>query len=145
MRTAYLLSFLASLLLVCAAPRQSALVRRHGIDPGLGGRASPLNRPNPHYTPAQLNDLKLAYTQVDRISLLQSYGSPDDYFKFDFTSVGDDSNAGRGEGGYGFLAYAPNYPALLGTGLSMAIGYLQPCTDLPFPSCHLHIHTEPSH
>lgn len=131
MRTSFFLSVLASGSIVnCAAlppHKQPTLERRHGIDPGLGGRVSPLNRPNPHYTPDQLKDLKLAYTQVERTALLQSYGTGDEYFKFDFTSVGDDSNAGRGEGGYGFLAYAPNFPALLGTGVSMAIGYLQPC------------------
>lgn len=131
MYTSYLFAALAAVGFVngaaLAAPEPAPLVRRQGIDPNLGGRASELNRPNVNYTKHQLKELKLAYTQVERMSLLQSYGSADDYFKFDFTTVGASSNAGRGEGGYGFLAYAPNYPALIGTGLSMAIGFLQPC------------------
>lgn len=96
----YILGALAAsfaLTSVGAAPHQ----KRNGIDPGLGGPVSPLNRQNPNYTKDQLNDLKLAYTQIEKISLLQSYGDTDDYFKFDFTSEGSDSNAGRGEGGYG--------------------------------------------
>lgn len=136
MHAVNILSAFATLLLVDgAAVRHNTptLLPRDGIDPNLGGRYSPLNRPNVNYTRDQLNELKLAYSQVERISLLQSYGDTDDYFKFDFTTVGASSNAGRGEGGYGFLAYAPNYPALLGTGLSMAIGFLQPCKSTGAP------------
>lgn len=127
-------SYLCGAIMACLFPNIVALpheakasFHRRDVNPDLGGRVSPMNRPNVMYTQEQLNALKLAYTQVERVALLQSYGNTDDYFKFDFTSVGAESNAGRGEGGFGFLAYAPNYPILLGTGVSMAIGYLQPC------------------
>lgn len=130
MHTSYLCgAIVASLFpnIVALTYNTKAPFHRRDVDPNLGGRVSPLNRPNVNYTHHQLNALKLAYTQVERVSLLQSYGNTDDYFKFDFTSVGAESNAGRGEGGFGFLAYVPNFPILLGTGVSMAIGYLQPC------------------
>lgn len=88
---------------------------------------SPYARLNPTYTQDQLNALKLAYTEVERLTLLSSFGSADDYFKFDFTPAGFLSNAGNGLGGQGYLAAVQNYPVLLGTGISMAIGYLNPC------------------
>lgn len=89
---------------------------------------STLSRLNPEYTQDQLNAIKLAYTEIDRLKLLSSYGNADDYFKFDFTPAGFTSNAGNGLGGQGYLAAVQNYPVLMGTGLSMAIGYLNPCT-----------------
>lgn len=88
---------------------------------------SSLNRLNPTYTQDQLNQIKLTYTEVDKLKLIKSFGSTDDYFKFDFTPGGFKSNAGNGLGGQGYLAAVQNYPVLMGTGLSMAIGYLNPC------------------
>jgi hypothetical protein len=84
-------------------------------------------RLNPTYTKDQLNEIKLTYTEVDKLKYIRSLGDSDDYFKFDFTPEGFVSNAGNGLGGQGYLAQATNFPVLLNTGLSMAIGYLNPC------------------
>lgn len=84
-------------------------------------------RLNPSYTKDQLNDIKLTYTEVDKLKYIRSLGDSDDYFKFDFTPEGFVSNAGNGLGGQGYLAQATNFPVLLNTGISMAIGYLNPC------------------
>ena len=94
-----------------------------------------LTRPNPQYTTQQLNQIKLAYSEVERLTLLKSYGDPNDYFKFDLTPNGSHSNAANGLGGQGYLAYSGNYPALLGTGISVALGFLNPCG---LDSIHLH-------
>jgi hypothetical protein len=89
---------------------------------------STTGRPNPTYTKAQLNELKLALSTVDRLSILQSFGSGDDYFKFDF-SVAANANpvAGVGQGGQGDLAYVDNFPALIDLGVAMSMGFLKPC------------------
>lgn len=84
-------------------------------------------RLNPTYTKDQLNEIKLTYTEVDKLKYIRGLGDSDDYFKFDFTPEGFTSNAGNGLGGQGYLAQATNFPVLLNTGLSMAIGYLNPC------------------
>ncbi|KAL1654467.1 hypothetical protein SLS61_003070 [Didymella pomorum] len=82
-----------------------------------------------------LNEIKLTYTEVDKLKYIRSLGDSDDYFKFDFTPEGFVSNAGNGLGGQGYLAQATNFPVLLNTGLSMAIGYLNPCG---LDSFHIH-------
>ncbi|KAF2659760.1 hypothetical protein K491DRAFT_650416 [Lophiostoma macrostomum CBS 122681] len=92
-------------------------------------------RPNPSYTTEQLTALKLALTAAERVALLASYGSPDDYFKFDLTPDGSQSNAANGLGGQGYLAHVGNYPVLINTGISVAIGYLNPCG---LDSIHVH-------
>ena len=92
-------------------------------------------RPNPKYTTQQLNQIKLAYTAVERLTLIKSFGSTDDYFKFDLTPGGSHSNAANGLGGQGYLAEVGNYPVLMGTGISVAIGYLNPCG---LDSIHIH-------
>ena len=96
---------------------------------------TPLTRQNPSYTTEQYNELKLAYTAIDRFALLQSYGSNDDYFKFDLTPNGSVSNAANGLGGQGYLAEVKGWPVLMNTGISVAIGYLNPCG---LDSIHIH-------
>lgn len=93
---------------------------------------STYGRLNPTYTKEQLNEIKLTYTEVDKLKYIRSLGDSDDYFKFDFTPEGFVSNAGNGLGGQGYLAQATNFPVLLNTGLSMAIGYLNPCASSHF-------------
>lgn len=97
--------------------------------------ATNLTRPNPTYTSQQLMDIKLAYTRAEVIALLASYGDPNDYFKFDLTPNGSQSNAANGLGGQGYLAHVGNYPVLQGTGISVAMGYLNPCG---LDSVHVH-------
>ncbi|QIW96771.1 hypothetical protein AMS68_002289 [Peltaster fructicola] len=96
---------------------------------------SSLTRQNPTYTKDQLNAIKLAYTSNDRLSLIRSFGDTDDYFKYDFSPTLSGGNAGSGEGGQGLLAQVSNFPVLMGTGLSLAMGFLGPCG---LDSMHIH-------
>lgn len=96
---------------------------------------TPWTRPNPSYTASQLASLKGAYTAAERIGYLASYGDTNDYFKFDLTPNGSVSNAANGIGGQGYLAFVQNFPVLMDTGVSVAIGYLNPCG---LDSIHLH-------
>ena len=142
MFSSYILSALAaSLSLAAAVPVAPELVERQQPNyPDNGTLVNPPNvtmysRPNPKYTTAQLNQVKLAYTAVDRLTLIKSFGATDDYFKFDLTPDGSHSNAANGLGGQGYLADVGNYPVLMGTGISVAIGYLNPCG---LDSMHIH-------
>jgi len=131
----------ACLSLAAAIPFSPQLLKRQTAQyPDNGTLVNPpnvtsLTRPNPTYTTDQLNSLKLAYTMTERLSLLASFGDPNDYFKFDLTPNGSQSNAANGLGGQGYLAEVSNYPVLIGTGISVAIGYLNPCG---LDSIHLH-------
>ena len=92
------------------------------------GNGSTTGRPNPTYTQDQKNQLKLALSTVDRLSILRSFGSPDDYFKFDFSVAANaDPVAGVGQGGQGDLAYVDNFPALINLGVAMSMGFMKPC------------------
>ena len=97
--------------------------------------ATALTITNPKYTTEQLNKVKLAMTESEKLSIIQSFGNVQDYFKFDLTPNGSQSNAANGLGGQGYLAHVGNFPVLAGTGLSVAIGYLNPCG---LDSIHLH-------
>ncbi|KAK7179606.1 spherulin-1A [Paraphaeosphaeria sporulosa] len=133
----------AILSLASAHPVKNAILPRQSsapIYPENGTLVDPppvtkFTRPNPTYTDEQLLALKTAYTTAEKIGLLASYGSPNDYFKFDLTPNGSASNAANGLGGQGYLAFVQNYPVLIGTGVSVAIGYLNPCG---LDSIHLH-------
>lgn len=92
-------------------------------------------RANPTYTQDQLNQVELAYTAVERLALIKNFGNTDDYFKFDLTPQGSHSNAANGLDGQGYLTEVANYAVLMGTGLSVAIGYLNPCG---LDSVHIH-------
>jgi hypothetical protein len=122
------------------APAPELYARQTPNYPDNGTLVNPPNttqytRPNPKYTTEQLNQVKLAYTAVERLALIKSFGNTDDYFKFDLTPQGSHSNAANGLGGQGYLAEVGNYPVLMGTGLSVAIGYLNPCG---LDSIHIH-------
>lgn len=134
-------AFAACLTLTAAIPLDGKLVERQTPNYPDNGtlvdapNTTALTRPNPDYTTDQLNQIKLAYTASERLALLKSYGDPNDYFKFDLTPNGSHSNAANGLGGQGYLAHVGNYPVLMGTGLSVAIGYLNPCG---LDSMHIH-------
>lgn len=130
----------ACLGLTVAAPVAELAERQMPEYPDNGTLVNPpnvttLTRPNPEYTTDQLNQVKLTYTMVERLALINSFGDPNDYFKFDLTPNGSHSNAANGLGGQGYLAHVGNYPVLMGTGISVAIGYLNPCG---LDSIHVH-------
>ena len=94
-----------------------------------------LTRANPNYTDSQINQINQALTAIERFGVIKSFGDPHDYFKFDLTPNGSQSNAANGLGGQGYLAEVSNFPILKGTGISVAIGYLNPCG---LDSIHIH-------
>lgn len=94
-----------------------------------------LTRENPTYTKSQINQLNQALTAIERFGVIRSFGDTNDYFKFDLTPNGSQSNAANGLGGQGYLAEVSNFPILKGTGISVAIGYLNPCG---LDSIHIH-------
>lgn len=129
---------LAACLSVAAAV--PLIERQEPVYPDNGTLTAPpptsnLTRPNPQYNETQLQQVKLAYTMSERVALIRSFGNPNDYFKFDLTPNGSQSNAANGLGGQGYLAHVGDYPILMGTGLSVAIGYLNPCG---LDSIHIH-------
>lgn len=141
-----LVTLAACVSLVTAIPFWPDLSKRQGSNqqqqsyPDNGTLANAPNKTdftqvNPTYTTDQLNQVKLAYTQGERLALIKSFGNPGEYFKFDLTPDGSKSNAANGLGGQGYLAHVGNYPVLMGTGLSVAIGYLNPCG---LDSMHIH-------
>lgn len=131
----------ACLSLAIAVPVGPELVERQGPKYGDSGtltdppETTMYSRANPKYTKEQLNQVKLAYTEIERLALIKSFGNTDDYFKFDLSPQGSRSNAANGLGGQGYLAEVANYPVLMGSGLSVAIGFLNPCG---LDSIHLH-------
>lgn len=136
------LATVAALLSVAAAvPAAPQLVGRQEANYPDNGtltdapNVTAFSRPNPAYNATQLQQLKLAYTMSERLALLKSYGNTNDYFKFDLSPQGSHSNAANGLGGQGYLAEVGNYPVLMGTGLSVAIGFLNPCG---LDSIHIH-------
>jgi len=73
-------------------------------------------------------NLETSITEVERLSLLSSKQFVYDFFN---TNVGITT----GEGGKTILANAATFPALIGQGLSMVIGLINPCgINLP----HIH-------
>jgi hypothetical protein len=75
-----------------------------------------LTRANPTYTKDQINQINQALTAIERFGVISSFGDPNDYFKFDLTPKGSQSNAANGLGGQGYLAEVSNFPILKGTG-----------------------------
>ncbi|KAK5697541.1 hypothetical protein LTR97_007679 [Elasticomyces elasticus] len=115
--------------LTSAAPIKHPLVsRQQSGQQGWQGRNGTTGRANPTYTTEQLNNIKLAFSAADRYKYIQSLGDTDDYFKFDYSvSANPNPVAGRGQGGQGDLSYVDNWPVLLGTGVAMSMGFMNPC------------------
>jgi hypothetical protein len=103
--------------LASAIPFWPELEKRQGtpLYPDNGTLVDPpnvttLTRPNPSYTTEQLNQVKLALTETEKLTILKSFGNVEDYFKFDLTPNGSQSNAANGLGGQGYLAHVGNFP-----------------------------------
>lgn len=115
----------ACLILTAAVLLGPELVERQQPNyPDNGTLVNPPNvtiysRSNPSYTTEQLNQVKLAYTAVERLTFIKSFGNTDDYFKFDRTPQGSHSNSANGLGSQGYLAEVGSYPVLMGTGISL--------------------------
>ncbi|CAM1508981.1 Fc.00g027200.m01.CDS01 [Cosmosporella sp. VM-42] len=71
-----------------------------------------------------ISKLMTAPTQSERVSLLSE---PGDYI-FDFNDSGAPaSSEARGNGGFSVSAHAKTFPALIGNGAAMTLGFLGPC------------------
>ncbi|KAL8708251.1 MAG: hypothetical protein Q9220_006828 [cf. Caloplaca sp. 1 TL-2023] len=72
--------------------------------------------------PVVIGELLLAAKASDRINMIQQDAS----FKFDFASPPDKSET-KGLGGHTVRADRQSFPPLIGTGVSMVVGFLGPC------------------
>ncbi|KAL4983284.1 RmlC-like cupin domain-containing protein [Aspergillus falconensis] len=71
-----------------------------------------------------ITSLLLAPTQADRAALLTE---PGDYI-FDFTEAGAPGGSeAKGLGGFSVAAHSKTFPALIGNGAAMTLGFLGPC------------------
>ncbi|KAJ6488087.1 RmlC-like cupin domain-containing protein [Mycena vulgaris] len=71
--------------------------------------------------PEQVGQLRLAPTAVDRIKALAT----DDQFVFDFFNPL--SGVTTGQAGHTVAASSSNFPAVVGNGIAMTVGFLGPC------------------
>jgi oxalate decarboxylase/phosphoglucose isomerase-like protein (cupin superfamily) len=71
---------------------------------------------------ALVAQLRSAPTEVDRFRLLS-----DDQFLFDFNNPNTTVGVTNGAGGRTVAATSANFPAIVGQGVSMTIGFLGPC------------------
>lgn len=71
-----------------------------------------------------ITKLMTAPTQQDRVKLLNQPGD----FVFDFNDSGaPEGSESRGKGGFSTSATAKTFPALIGNGAAMTLGFLGPC------------------
>jgi len=73
-----------------------------------------------------VSELTVAATQSERLLLLDE----DKDFVFDFLNAADIKGAvGKGNGGQAVSAKTTTFPALIGNGLAMTVGFLGPCAQ----------------
>lgn len=97
-----------------------------------GVLAAPFNEPEKQVNTLSLQQqLELAGTAVDRLKLIPN----DKDFVFDFNTTTLDGAITQGKGGYTVKADRDTFPALIGSGGSMTLGFLGPCG---FNTPHVH-------
>ena len=90
--------------------------------PAAPGAYPPTNNSAPPINGLSLIDrLQLAPTAVDRIALLSASD-----FKYDFNNPPADATT-TGKGGHTVKADRKVFPALIGTGVGMTVGFIGPC------------------
>ncbi|KAK4686905.1 hypothetical protein P7C73_g3208, partial [Tremellales sp. Uapishka_1] len=123
-----------TLLLVLAEARPHAGIqaREKSVAPSLtyasdSPSATQANiKKNPNITSDFLTQVKGAYDNVARFELL--YGQGSDYWKFDFNPAANPAGGvAQGRGGEGVLADRKTFPMLYSEGVSMSMGFLNPC------------------
>ncbi|KAF8603305.1 RmlC-like cupin [Ceratobasidium sp. AG-I] len=73
-----------------------------------------------------VSELTVAATQSERLAILDE----DKDFVFDFLNAADIKGAvGKGNGGQAVSAKTTTFPALIGNGLAMTVGFLGPCAQ----------------
>lgn len=74
-----------------------------------------------------INQLTLAATAEDRVNLLKAFNGGDSgNFVYDFTNPPDGTTT-TGNGGHTVKADRKAFPALIGTGVSMTLGFIDAC------------------
>jgi hypothetical protein len=74
------------------------------------------------------NQLELATTNIDRLTILKNQGLSDSSFKYNFNlAVNPTPGGDTGRGGFGVAANRKNFPALIGLGIAASIDYMNPC------------------
>lgn len=88
--------------------------------------------PNPPVSQDFINSVELAATEVEKYTLLSQMDPT--HLKFDFNPA---ANPGvkAGAGGQVDLANRANFPSVIGTGISAAVGFMNPC-GLNTPHIH---------
>ncbi|KAJ6262095.1 Spherulin-1A [Drechslerella dactyloides] len=112
---------------VFAAPAPNRVEKRQTPTTGGGGEGEIGVEPSPTYTSAYSNfdliaKLVTAPLQADRIALLR-----DEDFVFDFRNPPGNVQVATGNAGRVVPANRKTFPALIGTGSGMAMGFLGPC------------------
>src|SRR5271170_6747479 len=98
----------------------------------VSSSASTAATPNAPVTQDFINSVELAATEVERYTLLSQMDPT--HLKFDFNPA---ANPGvkPGAGGQVDLANRANFPSVIGTGISAAVGFMNPC-GLNTPHIH---------
>lgn len=74
-----------------------------------------------------INQLTLAATSEDRTNLLMAFNGGDPRnFVYDFNDPPDGTQT-TGDGGHTVMADRKSFPALIGTGVSMTVGFINAC------------------
>ncbi|EPS40532.1 hypothetical protein H072_5601 [Dactylellina haptotyla CBS 200.50] len=113
---------------ILAAPAPNKVEERQATPTAPGGEGERGVEPAPTYTGSAYGNLELianlitAPLQADRIALLR-----DQDFKFDFRNPEGRLNVATGNAGRVVVANRKTFPALIGTGSGMAMGFLGPC------------------
>jgi hypothetical protein len=88
--------------------------------------------PNPSVSQDFINMVELAATEVDKYKVLQMDPTK---LVFDFNKAAQNPPAPSGQGGQVDLAKPNNFPSIIGTGVTAAVGFMNPC-GLNTPHIH---------
>ena len=83
------------------------------------------NTTNPTLSSELYSQLVLAPGVVDRFTILANQNNSD-FFKFNYNPDAVASHVSIGQGGQGNLANSKSFPALVGIGVAMSMGFVSP-------------------
>ena len=124
--------FLSLLSIFVAATASPLVARQNASSTSINSDPSsslypitPPGQPNPDFDQNLYNQLYLTPLAADRMSMIQKLGVPT---KFDFNNAANPAGGvSKGAGGEGNLANRKTFPVLIGLGLAMSAGFLNPC------------------
>lgn len=109
--------------LTCATGPNWTISNGTGITPYIGNVSS---NPTTQVNDTVYNRILLNHGYVDRLNYIASLNDSS-LWKFNFNPATAGATASRGAGGLAVLADKATFPALINTGVSMAMGFLEPC------------------